>query len=412
MWEHHMCNIDVGKQFGVSLIVCIAKLQNMRSRKAASMNGSARTVSGLQAKHVSILNQNFLRNSLIFGAVKVELNGSKNIQRWMLLSCIRLGFQVTVPRFTHIASAKAFQSSVQFLAQDPRADLTTCIPMRLYVDGAEAQRNWFVILVSQNTEHVLWSVNEPMDIPWTYKENKRSRWWRSNFLCVNLLQLCRTKSCSLTAVQALEANHTDSQSRSKQYIWCIALIFLSVRGAVSSMSTIPRQRWGQEFWNFWLGHSTHSVPWLRVYRYMCIHEQICANKIATRFIHTLYYVYLWTLDCYKVKGSTLIEIHGAMCSAKASRAIALRWPGNLSRMDVSFTKAFWKVFNVTKTLSDWFSVCKQVLPARNFVSIVQQCNTSPTSCPLAVTTARTTCTPSLAPKAIPRYLASPWQYTW
>lgn len=135
------------KQFGVSHIVYNAQLASTRRRKTINFSyGSFRfkteTCLNSQSETLQDLYDFWSRES-----------GTKWFKEHPVLSASQLRSmcfpsycpQVTAARI--LADIATCSILIQVLTQDPNVDWTTCIPIRIYGDGAEAQRNWSAIHV-------------------------------------------------------------------------------------------------------------------------------------------------------------------------------------------------------------------------------------------------------------------------
>lgn len=84
----------------------------------------------------------YLRICQSFGNKNVKLLGFKTTQFWVKFGCTKFQYRVSmipVVRLVHlISSASAVARS---LIKDPHTDLACTIPVRIYGDGAEAQRS-------------------------------------------------------------------------------------------------------------------------------------------------------------------------------------------------------------------------------------------------------------------------------
>ena len=84
----------------------------------------------------------YLRICQSFGNKNVKLLGFKTTQFWVKFGCTKFKYRVSmipVVRLVHlISSASAVARS---LIKDPHTDLACTIPVRIYGDGAEAQRS-------------------------------------------------------------------------------------------------------------------------------------------------------------------------------------------------------------------------------------------------------------------------------
>ena len=83
--------------------------------------------------------------------------------------------------------------------KDPRTKLSNCIPMRLYGDGAEAQRNLgksMGDIMSRTFKHMLCYIHADFS---NAEANKSSKYSQCNFLHLPVQPRCKIGSCAIAA---------------------------------------------------------------------------------------------------------------------------------------------------------------------------------------------------------------------